>query len=459
MKKINAWATLFISLLIIFFTVSCQKKEVFPKTIEVCPHYNCADATVIQLTDQYFPSNHNFVKKDSRKYTAAWAEFLAFKYNIPLHVFEQNVKGQEFEQFLKTGRGGASIYYPSCHFEYRKSKLDSIKAEVEEVYGKSISTLSYGCGKTYYADSLPNYILGGRTSEYVAMKSNSEVSIQYETATNLALLKRPAAGRYYTEIQRNKSTVANAALYVKNQVKKTIDKRGFYTNFMHWHDYYKNSSDSLIEGVRVMEAMFKAMHEGMVKSRNSGLDYNEAVEYLFAKEAVDSVKILKSTPSTLTLGIQLSKKTDLDYNNIDTPITLRLRKDAIEDFEMDRVEFSDKIKSVLEDDENYYLNLLLNFDLPENIVTFSSKKEPVEILELENALRINKSWFFRNVKASSPSKFILFRRKKEAINYEIEIVVRTTTFSEKYELPEFEEGYDYFCGAIDKKRQSTLIEL
>ena len=107
-----------------------------------------------------------------------------------------------------------------------------------------------------------------------------------------------------------------------------------------------------------------------------------------------------------------------------------------------------------------------NEDIPQDtIVTVGKiyitgyKKTRIEISKLENTLHINKSWLFSNVKASVPSKFILFKRKKGAIHYAIEIADRTTTFSEKYELPDFDDGYDYFCGAIDKKRESTLIEL
>lgn len=463
MRKNKTYIILFSSFFAAFLVLSCQKKEIFTKSIEVCPHYNCADATVIQVTDQYFPPKHRFVRDDSRKYSAVWAEFLAFKYNVPLHVFEQNVKGEEFRGFLQTGRGGASIYYPSCHFEYRQSKLDSIKAEIENVTCRTISTLSYGCGKTKYSDSLPNYILGGRNSKFMSLSNNTEANTWYgegvSAPEDFNILNRSAGGRFYTDIQRNNQNLAQAGNYVTEQVSKTVANGGFYTNFMHWHDHYNNKNDSLIEGVTVMQPLFKAMQKGMKNSRNAGLDYNEAIEYLYAKEAIDSVQILESTSSVLKIEIQLSKKRNADYSVIDTPVTFSVRKDAMEAFEIDEVDLNTKLLSVFEDDDRYYLNIMLDFTQSEIIVTLHSKKDRVEILELEEALRVSKRWFVNGVKASEPSKFILFRREQGAKEYEIEIVHRTVSFSEKYDLPELDEGYDYFCGAIDKKKESTLIEL
>ena len=128
-------------LLLLVYSCNSEKTKIANIDASLCLHANCADATIMQVTDQYFPPDHKFVMNDSRKYGAAWAEFLAFKYDIPLHVFEQEIKGDAFEEFLETGRGGTSVYYPSCFKEYSESRLTSIVEELESSYGKSVRFL------------------------------------------------------------------------------------------------------------------------------------------------------------------------------------------------------------------------------------------------------------------------------------------------------------------------------
>ncbi|MDX1461432.1 MAG: hypothetical protein R3359_00125 [Marinirhabdus sp.] len=437
--------------------------------IAVAEHYNGADATVLQITDQYFMPYSYYVRDDNRKYSAAWAEFLAFKYNVPLHVFEQNVKGSMFKAFLQSGRGGASVYYPTCHDTYRKSKLDSIIAEIGDAYGRTPTTISYGCNVVSYADSLPNYILGGRTSEYVHLKSGAEAITWYgKDMGNLydqdfselsQLLKRSAGGRYYTDIQRDDISVENSAKYVKEQVQQSVRTHGFYTNFMHWHDQYKNTDGAVIEGVAVMEQLFDAMHKGLKGARNSYLDYNEAVEYLYAKEAVDAISVREESADRMIIDLIHSKKRDRDYSVIATPISVKIPKHKLHNFDMTTVAKQERVVSIFEDENNYYVNISLDFEQKKTEITLNRGQSSYEILNLDRKLKIVKAFFSDQITANMPCKYVLFKRKKGANSFEVELMDRRYNFSEKYELPDLEEGYDYFCGAITRTRESAIIQL
>ena len=452
-----------------FLAIGCNESRtiVSTKSAKVCAHANCADATIVQVTDQYFPADHRFVRDDSRQFSAAWAEFLAFRYDIPVHVFEQEVKGDAFEDFLETGRGGASVYYPSCFKEFGVETFNSIVAEIESAYGKSVSTLSYGCGKTIYADSLPKYVLGGRSSGFSPGIKNASAITWYGAGhgTNLTeneevahtdLLVRAAGGRYYTDIQRTKMGVSAAADYVETQVEQTMKNGGFYTNFMHWHDYYKNPNDSLIEGVTVMEPLFKAIFDGNSKNgRNSKLDYNEAVEYLYAKQAIDSVSVTAFDDKSLEIDIWKSKKQDRDYSRIDTPVTISITSDML--YGNTNINYSDEVPSAFLYGSELLLNVVLDFSKEHETIEVDLKGTD-KITPIENNLVLSLEGQI-SVYATNEAKFVLFRRKKDAKDYAVEVVEREQSFSEKYNLPNLEDGYDYFCGAIDKRRQSTLIEL
>ncbi|QIE59919.1 hypothetical protein G5B37_10185 [Rasiella rasia] len=437
-------------------------------SIEVSAHYNGADATVIQVTDQYFPSYHFYVRDDTRKFSSAWAEFLAFKYNIPLHVFEQNVKGSMFKAFLQTGRGGASVYYPSCSVPYRKSKLDSIIAEIGEVYGRTPTTLSYGCGKLNYTDSLPTYILGARTSNAIPIGievnaitwygNGLGVAYQLDFSQRQQILKYPAGGRFYTDIIQKNIEAEEAANFVKEQVSIAVNTNGFYTNFMHWHDYAIDN-DKRVEGVAVMEPLFKAMEMGLKGSRNSYLDYNEAIEYLYAKEAVDTIKKIEVSHKQLKLVVQHSNKRDADYTVIKTPVTLKIPKDALGKYDIMDTKQNDTIISIFQDKNNFYLNVLLNYDRDSTTVSLINGEDRYIIDNLEKKLKIREQNFSKSITTNIPSKFVLFRRKQGVKIYEIELIDRRLNFSEKYKPPNFQEGYDYFCGAITRTRQSALIHI
>lgn len=441
------------------FALSCNKPREIVTSInlDVCKHFNCGDATVLQVTDQYFPSTHKYVKNDSRKFSAAYAEFLAFQYNIPLHVFEKEVKGKEFSNFLKTGRGGASIYYPSCHEPFSKAILDDMISEISDAYGRKPTTLSYGCGKTSYKDSLPNYILGARNSSAFSIKTKGNPSVNYELSVD-NIKNQPSSGRYYSDIQRHRVSKLEASTYVTNQVENAVLKSGYYMNFMHWHDYYKNKNDSLIQGVEVMDSLFIALNKGIGSKNNSKADFNEITEYLYMKDAIEKASIDMYDNQTFEISVVYNTKRSIDYNVISTPISFLISKKKWHSiFPNKKIENTGAIQ-VKEKGEDYIISAKVIFD--ENTTTSTIPFELGEKTQIQKAFKKPELSIQNNVIAASiPSKFVLFRRPITGKEYEIEVVDRHYKLSNSYKLPKIDTLYTYFCGAINENRESSLLKI
>jgi hypothetical protein len=208
-----------------------------------------------------------------------------------------------------------------------------------------------------------------------------------------------------------------------------------------------------------MKPLFQAMHEGIGEARNSYLDYNEAVEYLYAKEAVDSLVILGITDENVKIKVIHSKKREADYSVIATPVTIKVPKNLVKAYAMERTKKDPNIASIFKDEHYYFVNVLLNYEQPETVISLLKGDKRYSILRIDNPVELKQGWLLNTVRANVPAKYVLFKRKKGAKEYELELVHRMLSFSEKYNLPDLDGGYDYFCGAISSTRNSKLIEI
>lgn len=433
--------------------------------VEVCKHYNGADATILIVTDKYIPFDKRQFQHDNRRFGTAWAEFLAFKYNIPIHVFEEDNKDVAFKEFLTTGRGGASIYYPSCKVVYDKTFLDRKIREIGTITGKTPTTISYGCGNTTYADSLPDYILGGRNSDYTAWNSGDTSITWYGKNSGYAgkldfsdlqnIIARPNSGRFFSDVT-NKADIIAAADFVKKQVQLTTANSGFYVNFLHWHDYYWEKKQK-VEAVRIMDNLYQSVSDGISDSRIAKIDYNQAVEYLLAKEAIDTV-YFSTNKNLINLELNYSKKRALDYSVIQTPLTIKFEKKKFNRLHYRKILTSDKIVSTYQDDSFIYLNIKPDFTLGNEVIPIIQGKRQV-VSELWEIPAMTYSINEQTIDVTIPSKFILFMKKKDDEAYKVEVIDRTFDFMIQYNLVTRIEGYDYFVGAITNEGESALMEI
>lgn len=297
--------------------------------IKVCEHFNNADATIIQCSDQYY--NQTATYNIHRQYSAEVAEFEALKNNIPIHVFEEKVE-PGLTEFIKMGRGGLGIYYPSCSISYKTSLLDSIAENLNTVYGRIPSTLAYGCGKTYYSDSLPNYILGGRNSSFGSPKSvkngipvctfygkglgNASV---YPVESTSFRKNRLCSSRSWANVINGGLTEEQSLNFIKNVVKNTISTKGFYLDFMHWHIDDINNKNAQ----KFIPKLFSAINEAVDKNYIAKVDYNQAIEYLYAKESIDSVSLVEKKEHYQIKVYTSKKHEDIDYSVIKTPVSFK----------------------------------------------------------------------------------------------------------------------------------------
>lgn len=433
--------------------------------VEVCKHYNDADATILIVTDKYIPHDQKQFQNDNKRYGAIWAEFLAFKYNIPIHVFEDDSKNLTFKEFINTGRGGASVYYPSCKTMYDKNFLDRKIREIASVSSTRPTTISYGCGKTEYADSLPKYILGGRNSEYTAFNSGDTCITWYGKNTGYSgklnfedtrnIISRPCSGRFFLDI-RNTSEINPASEFVKKQVQLTTSSNGFYVNFLHWHEHFMEKNKK-VDAVSIMDELFQSAAAGIGSYRIAKVDYNQAIEYLHAKEAIDTVYITKDRKLT-NLVIKSSKKRPVDYSVIQTPLTIRFEKRRAGQIKYQRILAHDNILKVYQDNKFVYLNIKPDFTNQEQVISINyGTRQKIPLLWQVPVMIYNQT--SQTVDVTPPSKFVLFMKKKGADPFKVEVIDRTFDLLNQYNLVTLLDEYDYFLGAISEEGESSLLEI
>jgi hypothetical protein len=444
--------------IIIFLFFACNNDEA-QIGIEVCEHFNNADATIIQCSDQYY--DHTATYNINRQYSAEVAEFEALKNNIPIHVFEEKTE-RGLKEFIQMGRGGLSAYYPSCFFEYKKSKLDSILEVLSTVYGRNPTTIAYGCGKTHYRDSLPNYILGGRNSSHGSPSTVSkgipictyygndsgDPSI-YPVQSASFIKSRLCASRSWTNVLVYDLSEEESLSFIKNEIENTISKSGFYLDFMHWHIDAKESKNAQ----KFIPKLFNTFKEAIANSYVAKVDYNQAIEYLYAKSSIDSVSLIEEK-EFYQMTVYTKKHEDIDYSVIKTPVSFKTLID-IKNEELNKLG-GENIKSITEIKDKLIINAFIDFNKKVNKIVVYKNAEP-KFLSLEC-----EAYFKDNaIYSKNPIKVTFFRKDKHDEEYKVEIIKRSLNFKLKHEfkIDSDPDKYNYFAGIINQLGESKIIKI
>ncbi len=439
----------------ILLFLSCQEKGT-QLDVKVSSHYNNADATIIQCSDQYY--NQLATYNTSRQYSAEVAEFNALKYNIPIHVFEGKIE-HGLKDYLDMGRGGVSAYFPSCTEEYSEKMLDSILNVLTPVYGRRPTTMAYGCGKTNYADSLPNYILGGRNSSGSTpktLKLGAPVCSYYGKdagdpsvypAESFSFLRnRLNASRSWVNIIMDDLSEEESLSYVKTEVEKVISNKGFYLDFMHWHiDEYKGKNAQ-----QFIPKLFQSMGEAINKSYIAKVDYNQATEYFYGKEAIDSVSLVEKA-DVYEISVYVKKKFDkIDYDVIKTPISFQTNISL----ENAQKLGGEDVKSVTFRKDQTIINAFVDFNKPVNKIIID-KNNGSKFL----TLKFDVSQKNNAILTTDVTKATFFQKNKE--DYKVKIIKRSLTFSKNHEFAFKTDNsdYEYYVGVINKLGESKLIKV
>lgn len=451
LTQMNNFLKIFI--LLLFF--SCNKEGDLID-VKVCKHYNNADATIIQCSDQYY--NQKATYNLSRQYSAEVAEYNALKYNIPIHVFEGKVE-HGLKDYLEMGRGGVSAYFPSCSEEYSEIVLDSILNTLKTVYGKRPTTMAYGCGKTQYGTSLPNYILGGRNSSHgspKALKKGIPVCTYYGknsgdpsiyTVDSVSFIRnRLNASRSWANIISNGSTEEESLSFVKKEIEKTISNSGFYLDFMHWQIDEINGNNAQ----QFIPKLFKSMGEAINKSYTAKVDYNQAIEYFYGKEAIDSISLVEKT-NFYEMSIYVKKKFDkIDYSLITTPISF----ETPISIEKANKLGGKNIKSITFRNGKTIINAFIDFTKPITKIIITKNKESKFLAYKFDVQQENNT-----ILTTDLTKATFFQKNKK--DYKVKIIKRSLNFSErhKFEFNTDSNNYDYYVGVINKLGESKLIKV
>lgn len=451
-----------IFIFLIVINISCKTKPVTYK-VEVAKHFNNAQATIIQCSDQYY--NQTATYNQYRQYSAETAEFYALKYNIPIHVFENKVE-KGLQSFVEMGRGGVSMYYPSCTKEYDSLYLKQITNDLQKVYGKQPTTLAYGCGKSHYSSLLPKAILGGRNSSRGTpngLKSGTPIctfygnqsgeSGNYPVNTSSFIKNRLSASRAWDLKHTDNLTDEEVLSFLETEVKRTINNNGFYIDFMHWHiDEFKG-----INAQEFIPKLFKSFSNAVDNNYISKVDYNQAIEYFWGKQAIKNVE-MNEFENHFTLTVQLKElNPDIDYTLIQTPMSFVVKNsDKYQTYTNINFYGGQNVHSIVTIEGNIVFNVFLDFNNTTNTIKID-KQTVSKLKELNYTLKSNKN----TIESTQPIKVTFFEQIKGDEAHKIRILSRSLKYDTKHTINTslLKENCNYFAGTINELGESKLIEM
>lgn len=445
----------FFLILLFFSFLGCSQNET-KIGIEVCAHFNNADATIIQCSDQYY--NQTATYNINRQYSAEVAEFEALKSNIPIHVFEEKVE-RGLKEFVGMGRGGVSMYYPSCSKEYRKTALDSIIKELEGVYGRKPTTIAYGCGKTNYSEDLPNYILGGRNSSYGSPKMlNKNIPVCtyygegfgessiYDVSSSSFIRNRLNSSRSWANVIVDNLSELESLDFIEKEVERAVSNNGFYVDFMHWHigDVKGKNAQKFIP------KLFNTINKAVKGNYISKVDYNQAIEYQYAKSSIDSVSLVEKKDYYLIKVYTNQRYKKIDYSVIKTPVSFKTLINIEELMNLG----GDDIESVSKVNGAIIINALINFNEKVNVIKVNKKVESKFL-----SLTCDAIYEDNKIYSEYPIKVTFFKKNKN--DFKVEIIKRSLEFKtvHTFDLDVYSNEYDYYAGIINKLGESKIIKI
>ena len=192
------------------------------------------------------------------------------------------------------------------------------------------------------------------------------------------------------------------------------------------------------------------MGEAINKSYIAKVDYNQATEYFYGKEAIDSVSLVEKA-DVYELSVYVKKKFDkIDYDVIKTPISFQTNISL----ENAQKLGGEDVKSVTFRKDQTIINAFVDFNKPVNKIIID-KNNGSKFL----TLKFDVSQKNNAILTTDVTKATFFQKNKE--DYKVKIIKRSLTFSKNHEFAFKTDNsdYEYYVGVINKLGESKLIKV
>ena len=377
------------------------------------------------------------------------AEMWALKYNIGIHCFDYLTRAGMNDAY-NMGRMDFGVYFDSCYANVENNPLDYVNGYIDIIKnirnGKKPSTLSYGCGKQSYVNTIKPFFLGGRNS-FHGNNTNSGMIGYDDSLTHNEIITRASTTRfgYYTPLVGNgyfSGTLQEGIDYVASELTRTKLNNGWYNDFAHWQ--WLLNSDYL-------EQHFNNININVDAECYNG-NYSELVEYLYIKDSINNINLSENQ-----INISYSNSSgQVDYSLINTPVYYKVNLSNTL-FSGQNIKLSDGSRVMSLGNDNYIIQTYLDYNLTEKTLYLQNDNDTDSYINLNTPIVS----FNNNVITSDqPIKITLYSKSNTEQEYDVQINERVLAFSSNHNLTTvLSSSRNYYLGYINKDGVSGLLNL
>lgn len=368
------------------------------------------------------------------------SEFWAFKHNIAATAFVSFYNTNRDTGMIQTGRVAPSVYYQT-------GKADKVLATQEEKafqqaeYGYTPYCFSYANGNTAGPENyLPDWIGGRNSNSSIAGDSNTMygngAGLPSDKTARTDYISRASAMRYRDFVNNlGGGTQADADAYLEQELLKTKNNHGFFQDFTHWHT----------AGTLVRDMLAKT-RDVLAGADVHYADYEEAIRYMWAREALQSVVVAGYTVNLTWGSFELAEALTIPVSvRVDTTGTALAGK-----------EIASSIGAVLKKSANVFV-----VEVPYNTASFtlSETASPAYVDLTAPVVSWQENAGELVVTTSKPCKVVLWKVARGAAETAIVAPVRSNTLSltHTFTVTSTDKAGDMYVGALTERKQSAVL--
>ncbi len=253
------------------------------------------------------------------------------------------------------------------------------------------------------------------------------------------------------------ATIADAIVFMKQQIQRAITAGGWWSDFIHWHSLYVYNTPEMFQDI------FQAIDMQIGSQDVWRAGYLEVAEYSYIKGLIDMVGSLERNgelyfyyrlkdkfKGTNTNGIA----NDVDLSYLSTPVSIRISTIgtslAGKDITCEQATLIRKI-----DSNTWVISVPLISKTDEEVISFRVKQGSAAYYSnIKPAITRSGNTFTSTV----PSKWVVWRKLTTDSLNTVREVSRDNVLKSSF-THTIETGYNYYVGAISKYGHSSLIEI
>lgn len=321
--------------------------------------------------------------------------------------------------------------------------------------GLILSGASYSLGQTGGKELYKISNLGIRNSEY---SFSGDSDIGYNIPPDDFKSKASSTRTYDSYSGGDLPTAAASLAYSATQVERVYVEGGWYNDFIHWHQMYRDNE------MDFFNQMFGMMDSAIGSNDVWRAGYGEVLEYSSLKRSVknlgsfidgDSIQLFVQLDDPEKDSATFGVSNAINFELVNTPLSFKVN---LAGTPLSSKNISCDSAALIRDlgNDEWVVNVLpsrfrngyFNFKVYESASSeyYYSSERPT--LTFSN----------NEVTTNTPCMFVVWRKPVGGDEYDIEEVSRSADYTDAYEI-NVESGYNYYVGGLTASRVSNLLEV